>query len=153
MKLQLTVRTYKEEVRKKILASIERIAKAEAVAAGAPREPLVETTLGFEATYNDPALTQRIARALAAAFGPSRVVELPPLMAAEDFGDFGRAARIPSLIFWLGAVEPRRFEAAHGDATRLPGLHSSEWAPDREPTLKTGAEALTIAVLELLGKP
>jgi hippurate hydrolase len=153
VKLQLTVRSYKEKVRKKLLAAIERIAKAEAVAAGAPREPTVQITLGFGATYNDPALTQRIARALAAAFGPSRVVELPPVMGAEDFGEFGRAARVPSLIFWLGAVEPGKFASAEGDTTKLPGLHSSEWAPDREPTLKTGASALTIAVLELLGKP
>jgi len=153
VKLQLTIRTYKEEVRKRVLAAIERIVKAEAVAAGAPREPLVKIGLGYDATFNDPALTKRVAGALAAAFGPSRVVELPPIMASEDFGDFGRAAKVPSLLFWLGATEPRRFEAAHGDATLLPGLHSSEFAPDREPTLKTGAAALTIAALELLGRP
>lgn len=150
--LQLTVRTYKPEVREKIFAAIERIAKAEAAAAGAPREPQVRIDPGFGATYNDPALAKRIAGALAAAFGPSRVVEMRPVMGAEDFGEFGKAAGVPSLMFWLGATPPEKFAAAKGDPTKLPGLHSSQFAPDREPTLKTGAAALTIAVLELLPK-
>ncbi len=153
VKLQLTVRTYKDTVRKKILAAIDRIAKAEAAAAGAPREPAVVLESEGSATYNDPALTRRVVAAFSSVFGASRVVELPPIMAAEDFGEFGRAAGAPSLLFSLGATEPGRYEAAHGDATLLPGLHSSQWAPDREPTLKTGAAALTVAALELLGKP
>ncbi len=150
VKLQLTVRSYKEEARRRALAAIERIAKAEAAAAGAPREPLVEIEKGFGANYNDPALTQRVAKALAAAFGKERVRELPPVMASEDFGEFGRAANVPYLEFWLGATPVARYEAAHGDVTKLPGPHSSEWAPDPEPTLKTGAAALTIAAIELL---
>jgi hippurate hydrolase len=153
VKLQLTVRTYKKDVRNKILAAIERIVKAEAVAAGASREPLVRVSPGDEATYNDPALTKRISGALVSTFGAPRVVELPPVMGAEDFGEFGKAAGVPSLMLWLGATEPGRFESVHGDTTKLPGLHSSEFAPDREPTLKTGAAALTVAALELLGKP
>lgn len=107
-------------------------------------------SLGHGATYNDPALTQRVVRAFVGAFGRDRVAPLPPLMAAEDFGEFGAAAKVPSFDFWLGATAPTTFQAAHGDATKLPGLHSSEWAPDPEPTPRTGASALTIAALELL---
>jgi len=153
VRLQLTVRSYKPEVRQKLLAAIQRIVKAEAAAAAAPREPLVQISPGYQATYNDPALTKRIVGALAKAFGSERVVELPPVMGSEDFGDFGRAAGVPSMMFSLGATEARKFEAAQGDFTKLPGLHSPEFAPDPEPTLKTGAGALTIAALELLGKP
>lgn len=153
VKLQLTVRTYKDEVRKRTLAAIARIAKAEAAAAGAPREPRVTLDAGGDATFNDPALTGRIRKALSGAFGAAHVVELPPIMAAEDFGEFGRAAKVPSVMFWLGGTERKRFEAAHGDATQLPGLHSSLWAPDPEPTIKTGAGALTVVVLDLMGKP
>jgi len=152
VKLQLTVRTYKEEARRRALAAIERIAKAEAVAAGAPKEPLVKIDRGLAANYNDPALTRRVANAFVAAFGPKRIVELPPLMASEDFGEFGRAANVPYLEFWLGATPAAKLEAAHGDFTKVPGLHSSEFAPDPEPTLKAGASALTVAALELLGK-
>ena len=150
VKLALTVRSYKDEVRRKVLAAIERIAKAEALAAGAPREPLVHVELGFGATYNDPALTKRIVGALDRTFGNRNVVEQPPVMGSEDFGEFGRAAHVPSLMLRLGATAPARFEAVHGDVTRLPSLHSSEFAPDPEPTLKAGAAALTLAAIELL---
>jgi amidohydrolase len=152
VRLQLTVRTYKPEVRARVLAAIERIARAEAAAAGAPKEPLVQIEAGFPATYNDPELTRRVVAAMRRAFGTARVVELPALMASEDFGEFGRAAKAPSLEFFLGATPAARFEAAHGDFTKVPGLHSSEFAPDPEPTLKAGSAALTVAALEILGK-
>ena len=73
-------------------------------------------------------------------------------MGAEDFGQFGRAARAPSLEFWLGATPRQKFDAAQVDPTRLPGLHSSLFAPDPEPTLKTGVLTMSMAVLNLLGK-
>ena len=154
VRLQLTVRTYKEEVRTRVLASIARIAKAEAAAAGAPRAPIVvvDEDRGH-ATYNDPALARRLSGAFSAAFGKANVVETQPVMGGEDFGEIGAAAKVPSVLFWVGGTEPKTFEAAGGDMTRLPYIHSSEWAPDREPTLKTGAAALTVAALELLGKP
>jgi len=152
VKLQLTVRSYKPEVRRRVIASIERIARGEAEAAGAPRAPLVVSE-GHGATYNDPALTRRIAASLSRTFGADQVVELPPVMGGEDFGEFGRAAGAPSLIFWLGGTPAAAWAAAAGDATKLPYLHSSEWAPDKEPTLKTGAAALVVAAMELLRKP
>jgi amidohydrolase len=154
VKLQLTVRSYKEEVRSRLLAAIARIAKAEAAAAGAPKEPLivVDESRGL-ATYNDPALARRLSAAFAAVFGAGNVVATPPSMGAEDFGEIGAAAKIPYVIFWVGGTEPKKFAAAGGDMTKLPFLHSSEWAPDREPTLKTGAAALTVAAMELLARP
>ncbi len=151
--LQLTVRTYKDEVRKHILSAIERIARAEAAAGNAPKEPTVSVSEGGNATYNDPALGKRLLAAFSAAFGSSRVVETQPIMAAEDFGEIGRAAGVPSVIFWVGGVEQGKYDAVKGDLTRLPSLHSSLWAPDKEPTLKTGVAALTVGALELLGKP
>jgi hippurate hydrolase len=151
--LQLTVRSYKPEVRQRLLAAIERIAKAEALAAAAPREPEVKVLDGTAATYNDPALSKRVAAALAAAFGEQRVIEAPPIMAGEDFGEFGKAAKAPSFMFWVGGVSAARWVEVQGDVSKLPSLHSALWAPDPEPTLKAGAAALTLAALELLGKP
>ena len=149
--LQLTVRSYKPEVRQRLLAAIARIAKGEAVAAGAPREPEVKVLDGTAATYNDPALSKRIASALAAAFGAERVLEAPPIMAGEDFGEFGKAADAPSFMFWVGGVPAAKLAEVQGDTSKLPSLHSALWAPDPEPTLKAGAAALTVGVLELLG--
>jgi hippurate hydrolase len=152
VKLQLTIRSYQPEVRQRLLAAIERIAKAEALAAAAPREPEVKAVEGTAATYNDPALTKRVASALAAAFGPDRVVETSPVMGGEDFGEFGKAAGAPSFMFWVGGVSAAKWAEVKGDASKLPSLHSALWAPDPEPTVKAGAAALTLGALELLGK-
>jgi hippurate hydrolase len=151
-KLQLTVRSYKEDVRKKLLAGIERIAKAEAEAAGAPRPPRVEVTEGTPALYNDPALTQRIVGVFERTFGKENVVPDTPVMGGEDFSEFGRAG-IPVLQYNLGAVEPEKWAAAQKTRAPLPSLHSSEWAPNRPITLRWGVASLTVAAMELLGKP
>jgi amidohydrolase len=151
VKLELTVRSYKPDVRKHLLASIERVAKGEALAAGAPREPLVKVEPAANATYNDPELTTRLASALRNMLGQANVVEIPPTMGFEDFSEFSLAG-VPSAIFWVGGIEPAKFAAAQQSGTPLPGLHSSSWAPDREPTLKRAMTVETTALLELLGR-
>ncbi len=151
-RLQLTVRSYSEEVRRKLLAGIARVAKAEAAAADAPREPEIQVSEGTPATFNDQALTKRLAEVLAATFGAASVQEVPPVMGGEDFSQFGRAG-VPAALVWLGAVEPKRFAEAKAAGRSLPSLHSSGFAPDRVPTVRTGATALTVALLELLGAP
>jgi len=149
--LGLTVRSYKPEVRDHLLSAIERITKGEAMAGGAPREPVVKVTPGAHAMYNDPQLTNRVAGALRTSLGPSYVVELPPKMVSEDFADYSLAG-VPSAMFFVGAVEPDKFAAAQKSGTPLPGLHSSLWAPDYEPTLKTAITTETTALLEELGR-
>lgn len=151
VKLQLTVRSYKPEVRKHLLASIERIARAEALAGGAPREPLLKITPGANATYNDPELTKRLVATLRSTLGPSNVVEIPPKMVSEDFSEFGLAG-VPATMLFVGAVEPAKFAEAQKSGEVLPGLHSSLWAPDYEPTLKTAIRAETAMLVELLQK-
>jgi hippurate hydrolase len=148
-RLQLTVRSYKDDVRKRLLAAITRIARAEAAAAGAPREPEVRVSEGTPATYNDPELTRRLVAALGAALGPERLEERPPVMGGEDFSEFGRAG-VPATLLWVGAAEPKAFAAAKAAGKDLPSLHSSEFAPDRERALRTAAAALTVAALAVL---
>jgi len=150
VKLQLTVRTYKPEVRKHVLASIERVAKGEAMAGGAPKDPLVKVTPAANATYNDPELTKRLVTALRGVLGQANVVEVEPTMVFEDFAEFNLAG-IPSADFWVGAVEPAKFAAAQQSGTDLPQLHSSTWNPDYMPTLKTAMTVETTELLELLG--
>jgi amidohydrolase len=147
--LQITIRAYKPEVRKHLLEAIGRIAKAEAQAAGAPRQPEIKMTPGTNATYNNPELTARIARVLGQALGESNVVEIPAKMVSEDFSEFNLAG-IPSLMFYVGAMDPAKAEAAQKSGTILPGLHSSLWAPDYQPTLKTAIKAETTALVNLL---
>ncbi|MDX6711504.1 MAG: hypothetical protein QOH96_2520 [Blastocatellia bacterium] len=156
VQLQLTIRTYKEEVRQRILASINRITKSIATAAGIPEErapivKVIETESGL-ATYNEPALTERLAQAFRKALGNDNVVEWPPIMASEDFGRLGLDGQIPISMFWLGAVEPAKVAKSKQTGTPLPSLHSSLFAPLPEPTIRTGVKAMTSAVLELMRK-
>lgn len=151
VRLQLTVRSYKDEVRQHLIDSIGRIANGEATAAGAPKPPNVQVIESVKAVYNDPALTQRIAETLKKTFGAENIVQEPAAMASDDFAEYGQAG-VPALQFSLGAVNPSEFERAKASGTKLPGPHSPFFAPDREPSLRTGIEAETAAVLELLGK-
>ena len=152
--LQLTVRTYKEEVRKRILASIERITKGVAMAAGIPedRAPIIKAsdTEITGSTYNDPQLTERLATAFRRTLGEENVTLLAPIMASEDFGYLSLDRKIPSMIFWLGAVDPAKVKQSKDAGTPLPSLHSPLFAPVPEPTLRTGVKAMTAAVLELM---
>ena len=150
--MQLTVRSYKDEVRKHLLASIERIVDAEAVAAGTPKKPLVEIEEGVGAVYNDPATTNRLVDRLKQVMGDSNVVLERPIMASDDFAEY-RYGGVPSVMLELGAVNPEKYAAAKKSGEALPGPHSPYFAPDREPSLKTGIEVEMAAILELMGKP
>ncbi|HJY28644.1 MAG TPA: amidohydrolase [Pyrinomonadaceae bacterium] len=152
--LQLTVRTYKEEVRKRILASIERIVKGVTTTAGIPddRAPVVKVAEGTGSTYNDPQLIERLVVTFKQALGEDNVVQMPPMMASEDFGYFSMDHAIPTTIFWLGASDPAKVKASRETGVALPGLHSALFAPVPEPTLRTGVKAMTSAVLDLMKK-
>src|SRR5262249_28632770 len=152
VKMQLTVRSYKDEVHQRLLAGIERIVKAEAASAGATRPPDVVASDSLHGVYNDPAVARRLLDALTRALPPGTAAEGRPLMVSEDFSEYGRAG-VPAVIFDLGAANPSKLEAAQKAGTPTPGLHSSEWAPDYPPTIRMGATLLTLSALELLGKP
>ena len=147
--LELTVRSLSEEVRQHLLSAIERIAKAEAAAAGAPREPLVEVSEGGYALVNDPATTQRVAAALVRELGPQQVRDTPPEMVSEDFSEFQRAG-VPTLMLRVGAVERSKYDAAMKTGAALPSLHSALFIPDREPTIKAAVAAEVIMLRELM---
>jgi hippurate hydrolase len=155
VRLQLTVRSYAPEVRKEILADVERIARGVAEAAGVPadRMPTVTLAEGFTpALYNDPALTRRLAVAMRGALGPTNVVALKPEMVGEDFAAYGLVEpRIPICMLRLGTSDPEALRASERSGTPLPALHSSRYAPVPGPTLSTGVTAMSTVVLDLLG--
>lgn len=157
VRLQLTLRSYSGEVRERQIASIRRMARGLAGAAGIPAElmPVVTTTgESVGATYNEPALTRRVVGALEGWFGKEKVVARDAAMASEDFSFYGRKEDgIPCCIFWLGAVDPKVWHASKSGGAALPSLHNSKFAPAPETTLRTGMAAMSAAVLELAGKP
>lgn len=155
--LQITVRAYREEVRQKLLSSIERVTKGIAIAAGIPNDlapvVVVSPTEQTPAMYNDPELTERLAPVFVRALGPENVIKAQQLMASEDFSRYSlEGHQIPSLIFWVGAVDPARLKESKATGTPLPTLHSALFAPVPEPTIRTGIKAMTSAVLELMKK-
>jgi hippurate hydrolase len=157
VRLQLTVRSYSDEVRKKLLDGIERIAKGQAVAAGLPEDKLPKVKLSDDLTaalYNDPRLTDRIVALFKKLFGEKNLALRKPSMGGEDFSEFGRTEeKIPVFMFSVGAVRPEAIAESERTGKALPTLHSSLWAPNAEPAIQTGVVATTAAVLELMSGP
>lgn len=156
-RLQLTVRSYTDEVRSHLLDGIARIAKGEAIAAGMPDDKMpvvhVEKDEFTPSTYNTPDFTQDMAALLKSQFGDQRVVQLPPVMGGEDFGRFGREdPSIKSLLVWVGGVPQAEFDAAKKEGRTLPSLHSPFWAPDAPAVISTATEALASMALKLMAK-
>ena len=148
--LQLTIRSYGPAVRKQLMEAITRITKAEAQAASAPKPPVIVFSEGQEACWNDPALTRRLAARLARDLGAAQVAEGRPDMVAEDFGEFGKALGVPSVMLRTGTVTAADFKAAQASGAPLPSLHSSTFAPDRAGGIRTAVQTLVLSALEVL---
>ncbi|HTY63089.1 MAG TPA: amidohydrolase [Acidobacteriota bacterium] len=144
----LTVRSRNPEVRKQILAAITRITKAESSAGAAPQEPLIERIEWTNFVYNDPALAQQLRAPLEIALGRDNVITMEPTTGSEDYSVFIEQG-VPSLYFSLGGANPEKFAEARAAKTMLPSNHSSQFAPDVEPALRTGIAA-EVAVLRNL---
>ena len=147
--LLLTVRSYSDETRKLLLDEIRRVAVNVARAHRAPRDP--EVTILDEytpAAYNDPDWTRRLEALYRQGLGTKRVERHEPTLGGEDFGRYSRQLGCPGVMVKLGAVNPKRFTDSGGE--NLPGLHSDVWAPDPEPTLETGINAMALAILDAL---
>ena len=157
VKMQLTVRSYKKETRTMVLASIERIAKGMAAAAGLPADRMPVVTVRENeftpATYNNPELTKRVAAVLKNLLGADRFEVTEPTMGGEDFSIFsGENHALPACMFTVGAVDPAKIADSKKNGTPLPSLHSSKFAPVPEPTIRAGVVGMTAAVIELLKK-
>ena len=156
-KLQLTVRTYKPEVRKLLLDGIARIARGEAIAAGVPddRMPIVTIREGQHtpATFNSEGFATKQLALFQRQFGAERTTILPPLMVGEDVGRFWLDDKtVQGTLFWVGGVPKAKWGAVNGDTNKLPSLHSPLWAPDAETVISTATEAMTVASLDVLKK-
>ncbi|MCW5554029.1 MAG: amidohydrolase [Verrucomicrobiae bacterium] len=156
VQLQLTLRSYTEEVRQQTIAAIHRITRGLALAAGLPEDRLPIVKLGDDftpATFNDPDLTLRLAGVFKSWFGREMVVRRKPVMGGEDFSEYGRTEhKVPISMFSIGAVSAEAMRESVRTGETLPSLHSPIFAPAPEPTIKTGVTAMTAAVLELMGK-
>jgi len=152
-KLQITVRSYTEAVRKLLLTSVREVTTHTCRALGAEKDP--EVRLREEeftpATFNDPELTAAAAEVFKAVLGEEAVFPQDAVMGGEDFSEYSRASGAPSLMFWLGSVPQQRYEASQrpGGAP-LPSAHSSKYYPDPQPTIEIGVKCMTSLALSLL---
>jgi hippurate hydrolase len=157
VKMQLTVRTYKSEVRDRVLAAIDQIAKGCAIAVGIPpeRAPIVDVLKDefTPATYNNPELTKRLVDVWKKSLGADNVKLVDPTMGGEDFSEYSLPDHsIPAVDFHIGAVDPVKIADSKKNGTPLPSLHSSKFAPVPEPTIRVGIIGMTSAVLDLMKK-
>ena len=154
VKMELTTRSYSEEVRQTIIDGVKRTARGVAIAAGVPEDRMpVVTVLNDESTpamINDVALSARLQRVFVKKLGAENVIERKPIMGSEDFGIFSMGEKIPAVIFWLGAYDPAKVADSEKTGKPLPSPHSPLFAPLPEPALRTGVTAMTDAALELL---
>lgn len=153
VRLQLTLRSYTDEVRNQTISSIRRMARGLAEANGLPKDLYPEITLKDEYTpalFNNLELTEKLRISFENVLGKDNVLKLSPVMGGEDFGMYGRVEPlIPSVLFWLGAVNNKVYDKSLRDNISLPSLHSALFLPDPEPTISTGVKAMTAAVLDL----
>jgi hippurate hydrolase len=139
-----TIRTFKQSVRTKLLAGVERVARAAAAMSDAP-PPDIRITEGGKAVMNDPALVATAEKALKAAFGDKMRIS-PPTTPSEDFSEYGHSG-VPSMMFHIGVYDLERWDAANNGGPPLPANHSPLFAPVPKPTIQTGITAMTLAVL------
>ena len=156
-KMQLTVRTYKSEVRDRVLKAIDDIAKGIASAGGVPadRAPIVNVLKDqfTPATYNNPDLTKRLVGVWKNVLGADNVEIVDPTMGGEDFAEYSLPDHsIPAVDFHIGAVDPEKIAQFKREGKELPSLHSSKFAPVPEPTIRVGIIGMTSAVLDLMKK-
>ena len=155
VKMQLTVRTYKSEVRDRVLKAIDQIAKGIASAGGVPAEraPIVNVLKDqfTPATYNNPDLTKRLVGVWKNVLGADNVEIVDPTMGGEDFAEYSLPDHsIPAVDFHIGAVDPEKIAQFKREGKELPSLHSSKFAPVPEPTIRVGIIGMTSAVLDLM---
>ncbi|QSZ47879.1 amidohydrolase [Arthrobacter sp. D5-1] len=151
--LGLSVRSFDNATREKILGSIERIVKSEATASGAPKEPDFHYEEHFPLTVNDESAVDRLSASFRAKFGDSKIMDPGPVSGSEDVGALAKAADAPLVFWFLGGADPALFKewATTGRLPDIPSNHSPYFAPVIQPTLTHGSEALVTAAREFLG--
>ncbi|HET7592524.1 MAG TPA: M20 family metallopeptidase [Rhodanobacteraceae bacterium] len=145
--IKLNVRTFDEGVRKRVLAAIERIVNAEAMASGAPKPPEITPLDRYPLASNDAGASKRVVEAFRGYFSPARVHETGPASASEDFGSFGAEWGVPSVFWFVGGTDPDVYAQAKASnrLNEIPTNHNPRFLPVIHPTLETGVEALVVA--------
>ena len=154
VRLQLTLRSYSDEVREKTIDEIKKIVKGLGIAAGLPESKMPKVLLKDEYTpalYNDPEFSRKVLSFISKEIGDKNVSEISAVMGGEDFARYGRQdPKIPSLLFWLGGTSKEDWKKFQNNEIELVSIHSPFFAPDPKPTITTGIKAMSASALGLL---
>ncbi len=154
VRLQLTLRSYSDEVREKTIDEIKKIVKGLGIAAGLPESKMPKVLLKDEYTpalYNDPEFSRKVLSFISKEIGDENVSEISAVMGGEDFARYGRQdPKIPSLLFWLGGTSKEDWKKYQNNEIELVSIHSPFFAPDPKPTIITGIKAMSASALGLL---
>lgn len=150
--IKLNMRTFSEDTREYMLKSIRRICCAECDASGAERPPEFTTINSYPLTENDLVATQKVAQAFQQQFGEKALLAPRPASASEDFSIFGRTWSVPYVFWFVGSTDPAVYAKAQQEKTvnKIPSNHSPKFAPQIQPTLETGLQAMLTAAASWL---
>jgi hippurate hydrolase len=152
--LQLSLRSFTPEVRQLLRSGVATTANAAAAMAHATA-PDVKIMFSASPVINDDVLSASTVGVLEAAFGKSNVTLEPAYKpgqtGSEDYSEFVAAGMAKSVFMMIGGDDPGMIAEYKASGKPLPVNHSPYFAPVPEPTIRTGAEALTLSVLMVLG--
>lgn len=156
VKLQLTIRSYADETRDGLLESIKRISENMGRVAGLPEDmlPVVEIKDEYTpAAYNNPELSAKAMATMKSVIGAENVIASEPVMGGEDFGRYGRTDdKIPGMIYWLGAGDPKEVKAAKKAGKPMPSLHSPFFKPNAAVAIPVGVDTMTATAVSLFNE-
>ena len=153
VKLQLTIRTYKEKVRKLIHKRIKEICDGVASSMGLDKSQWPEVMIPEKytpANFNDSKLVDLMMNSSREIIGVNNVIVSDPQMVGEDFSRFGNTKeKIPTVLYWLGTVPDDRMKKYEAGNYALPGLHSPFYYPEIEQSIITGIKVNTQAMIKI----
>ena len=156
VKLQLTIRSYSDETRDGLLSSIKRISENMGRVAGLPDDklPVVEIKDEYTpAAFNNPELSAKAMTTMKDVIGAENVIASEPVMGGEDFGRYGRTDdKIPGMIYWLGAGDPKEVKAAKKAGKSMPSLHSPFFKPNAAVAIPVGVDTMTATAVSLFNE-
>lgn len=137
-----TIRTLDNDMQEKIHEKIKLTATKIAESAGATAEVVIRR--GYPVTYNDPALTEKMAPGLERAAGKEKTLRINASTGAEDFSFFQQ--KVPGLFFFVGALPPGQ------DPAKAPSHHTPDFMIDEKGFI-TGIKAMLNVTTDYMFMP
>lgn len=138
--IEISTRARNEETRAAIIASIERIVRAESDAGGLAA-PTIERAPGADVLVNDADQAAVVLEAVRTVVPHAIDMESGLAMASEDVGQLATAAGAPIVYWFTGITDPELFRRGED----IPSNHSPFYAPQADTAIPVGVDALVAA--------